>query len=359
MTDFIEVNINNLETGMILAEDIVYNDKVILTKGKRLNKSVIDKINKMLILGSVRVYSEEVNESNKIVVMSSKVTEYIRINQVLNKISELLHDKLQYFLSERSSSMNELSEFHKIIYKELEINSSHIIKSIIAYGSKTDSIYRHSVNVAVLGAVLGKWLEFSGEEINSIIYAGILSNFGKLKIDYEIIHKKSRLTDSEYEIMKTYPKVGYEFLKKNSNINDEVLNTVLTHHEREDGSGYPLGMYGTQISKFAKIIAIADVFDAINSKREYKEKMMPFEALRVLEEEAKGKLDKEYCMTFISHIINFYLGEYAVLSNGEMCKIIQMNINSIESPFVYIEEKDQFVDLSLEKEIYIKEIIFK
>ena len=176
MVNFIEVNINNLETGMILAEDIVCDNRIILTKGKRLNKYVIEKINEILVFGSVKIYSDEVNSSNKIVVMSSKVTEYIRINQVINKMSELLRDKLQYFLCNRVSSIDELSEFHKIIYKELEENSSHIIKSIIAYGSKTDSIYRHSVNVALLGAILGKWLDFNGEEINSIIYAGILSN---------------------------------------------------------------------------------------------------------------------------------------------------------------------------------------
>lgn len=358
MKSFIEVNINNLEEGMILAENITKDENIILTKGKRLNKNLIIKIKDILICGSVQVYCDEIATNKNSALMSSKITEHIRVNQVLDKMAELLKDKIEDLLGEKKFYLDELSEFHKIIYSELENSAEDIIKRIIINGSESDCIYKHSVNVAVLGAILGKWLDFSGEEINNIIYAGVLSNFGKLKIDKDIISKKSRLTEKEYDVIKTYPSVGYKFLKENSDIDNDILNIVLTHHEREDGSGYPLGTQGNSISKFSKIVAIADVFDAINSSRNYKEKKPPFEALQIIKNESKEKLDERYCTVFLSHMINFYLGEYAILSNDEKCKIIQMNIDSLEKPLVYIEERQEFIDLSLQNDIYIKELLF-
>ena len=97
--------------------------------------------------------------------------------------------------------------------------------------------------------------------------------------------------------------------------------------------------------------------DAINSSRNYKEKKPPFEALQIIKNESEDKLDKKYCTVFLNHMINFYLGEYAILSNNEKCRIIQMNIDSLEKPLVYIDEKQEFIDLSLQKDIYIKELL--
>lgn len=127
------------------------------------------------------------------------------------------------------------------------------------------------------------------------------------------------------------------------------------HHEREDGSGYPLGLKGDKIHSFGKIIAIADVFDAINSNRGYKRKKAPFEALQIVKNESLGKLNYEYVKVFLEHIVNYYLGEEVLLNNGERCKIIQMNINNLEKPLVL--KNGEFIDLDKQKEYYIKEML--
>ena len=127
------------------------------------------------------------------------------------------------------------------------------------------------------------------------------------------------------------------------------------HHEREDGSGYPLGLKGNQIHQFGKIIAIADVFDAINSDRGYKRKKAPFEALQIVKNESLGRLNYEYVKIFLEHIINYYLGEQVILNNGDKCKIIQMNINDLERPLLL--KDDNFIDLSKCKELSIKELL--
>src|SRR5471030_418447 len=123
------------------------------------------------------------------------------------------------------------------------------------------------------------------------------------------------------------------------------------HHERLDGSGYPLGLKGNEIHDFAKIIAIADVFDAINSNRGYKRKKLPFEALQIVKTESLGKLDYEYVKVFLEHIVNYYTGEEVLLNTNEKCKIIQMNINNLERPLILKDEN--FMDLEKEKDLYI------
>ena len=127
------------------------------------------------------------------------------------------------------------------------------------------------------------------------------------------------------------------------------------HHEREDGSGYPLSLKGEAIHQFGKIIAIADVFDAINSNRGYKKKKPPFEALQIVKNESLGKLNYEYSKVFIEHIVNYYLGEEAILNSGERCKIIQMNVNNLEKPLIL--KKNEFIELTKEKNLYIEELV--
>ena len=115
------------------------------------------------------------------------------------------------------------------------------------------------------------------------------------------------------------------------------------HHEREDGSGYPLGITGEKIHYFAKIIAIADEFDVMNSDEAYKNKRGPFEILEIIKEKSLGKLDYEYSKIFLEHIVNYYMGEDVILNTDEKSKILQMNVNNLARPLVL--KDGEFIDL--------------
>ena len=143
----------------------------------------------------------------------------------------------------------------------------------------------------------------------------ILHVCGKIKLNSELLNKPDSLTDAEYKEIKKHSVFGYDMVKKLQYIDKSVSYGVLMHHERVDGSGYPLGLKGDEIHPFAKIIAIADVFDAINSDRGYKNKKTPFEALRIVKEESLGMLDYEYVQVFLEHIISYYMGEEVLLNN--------------------------------------------
>ena len=167
--------------------------------------------------------------------------------------------------------MNEIREFSQKIQNELK-PSSIVIKNIVLYGSGSDVIYRHGVNVAALSALLGKWIGLEKSQLNLLVYSAILHDFGKTKIDRDVLKKEAPLTKNEFNMIKTHANLGYKIIKEISFLDKAVSYGVLMHHERVDGSGYPLGLKGEAIHPFAKIIAIADVFDAINSDRGYKKK---------------------------------------------------------------------------------------
>ena len=132
-----------------------------------------------------------------------------------------------------------------------------------------DSTYAHSVNVALICRLIGKWKNFSEKDMDTLTLCGLLHDIGKSKIPNEIIGKPGKLTDSEYEEIKKHPVIGYN-LVKNLDIDQRIKNAVLLHHERFDGKGYPLGLTGNEIDDFTSIVSIADVYDALVSERVYK-----------------------------------------------------------------------------------------
>ncbi|MDE7207321.1 MAG: HD domain-containing protein [Lachnospiraceae bacterium] len=142
--------------------------------------------------------------------------------------------------------------------------------------------YAHSVNVAVIACVIGFGLSLNSEELEQIVMAGLLHDLGKLVIPREILNKPARLTSEEYDIMKTHSTLSYELIKERWDISANVKAAVLYHHENVDGSGYPDGREGDQTSLFTKVLHVADVYDALVSKRPYKNPYSPYEACEYL-----------------------------------------------------------------------------
>ena len=138
--------------------------------------------------------------------------------------------------------------------------------------------YAHSVNVAVISCIIGMGLKLNEEELEQLVMAGLLHDLGKLVIPREILNKPSRLTKEEFSVMKTHSRLSYELIKERWDIPSNVKTAVLYHHENVDGSGYPEGIDGDNMNIFIKIIHIADVYDALVSKRPYKNPYTPYEA---------------------------------------------------------------------------------
>lgn len=218
-----------------------------------------------------------------------------------------------------------------------------------------DSIYAHSLNVAMISRMLGKWLELPEEELDLLTLAASLHDVGKFLIPEEVLNKEGKLTDEEFALIKKHPVLGYEFLK-NQNVDEHVKLAALMHHERCDGSGYPSGITTESIDKFAMIIAIADVYDAMTAARKYRAPLCPFQVIAEFEKDGLSKYYPRYILTFLQHIANAYQNNRVLLNDGRSAKIILLNQNHLSRPMIQLND-GSCLDLAREPELYIKTVV--
>jgi HD-GYP domain-containing protein (c-di-GMP phosphodiesterase class II) len=348
----IYLKIDELKPGMIIADEVKFNNATLLTSGSVVTEDIISRLTVKYFFDKISVYSEEtLNEDSAIVNENRTIKE---IEESFNEFANNVENLFSNINSGMKLDLEEVRDFTRKIQNELK-STSAIIKNIVLYGSGNDVIYKHSVNVAALSAILGKWIGMSDKDINLLTYTGILHDFGKTKIDKNILGKVGALTSKEREEIRNHSIIGYNFIKKIPYISNSVCSGVLMHHERLDGSGYPLGIKEDKIHVFAKIIAIADIFDAVNSDRIYKNGTDPFTALQIVQKEGLGRLDYKFCKIFIDNIINYYMGEKVLLNTNKECKIIQINVNDLCRPLLF--DGSEFIDLKLEGDLYVKELI--
>lgn len=347
------LKIDELKPGMIIADEVKVNNITLIASEIVVTDAIISRLREKYFLDEIAIYSEESSDENNVFI-TNKEKSIKEIKQSFDELSLNVEELFNNINNGGKWELQEVRDFTERIQKELK-STNAIIKSIVFYGSGNDAIYKHSVNVAVLSSILGKWIGLSDIEIKLLTYAGVLHDFGKTKIDKSILDKVGPLAWNEIEEIKKHSIIGYNFTKTIPYISKEVCSGVLMHHERLDGSGYPLGIKEDKIHIFARIIAIADIFDAVNSDRVYKKGTDPFTALQILHNESLGKLDYKFCKIFIDNIINYYTGEEVLLNTNKVCKIIQINVNDLCHPLLF--DGSEFIDLKLESDLYVKNLI--
>ncbi len=159
--------------------------------------------------------------------------------------------------------------------------------------------YTHSVNVGIYSTILASRLGFDAETMKRLAFGFFLHDLGKVHIPLGILNKNGKLSDDEWKAMKAHPYQGYKILKDLDILTEEAKVIVLEHHEKFDGKGYPRGLTGKEIHPYAKICAIADVFDALTTKRSYKAAIDTFEALKIMKETMLHQFDREMFVTFV------------------------------------------------------------
>jgi len=187
--------------------------------------------------------------------------------------------------------------------------------------------YTHCVNVSVLAMAFGDYLGLPQGELMGLGQAGLLHDLGKARIAESILNKPGRLTDEEFEAIRKHPLEGY-FLVKEHQLGVKLIRGMLEHHEKYDGRGYPRGLSGEQIHPYARIIALADVFDALTSQRAYKKAMTTNQAMTLM----FGMRGKDFFPSLVDSFIKS-LGIYPV---GSMVRL-----NTGEIGFVTISNPEQ------------------
>lgn len=225
---------------------------------------------------------------------------------------------------------------------------------------KDDYLLEHSLNVAIILANFGRYLKMDEAEVEALAHAGFLHDLGKIQIPDAILHKPGRLSDDEMQVMKQHVQFGVEALQQ-ANIEPALVRTVSEHHERLDGLGYPAGTAGQDISHAGRMLAIADMYDALTAERVYKPGMSCQKALKILLSDCPARLDKALVDKFIHCMGVFPVGSLVKLNTNKLAMVMQQNASPAK-PVVkifysvsgghYVEPKD--VDLASDSRFSIE-----
>ena len=209
-----------------------------------------------------------------------------------------------------------------------------------------DYTYAHSVNVAVLCCVVGLCMELELADLDALVTAALLHDLGKLNIGADILYKKQRLTPEEYRIMKGHVVRSYEIIADRTDLSAAVKQTVLGHHENVDGSGYPQGLTGDEQTLLMKIIHVADVYDALTTKRPYKKPYFPCEAMEYLMGACGTYFDLEVVSHFMKCVPLFPKGTEVCLSDGRKGIVMENRDLHNLRPVLHMLDGGTVVDLA-------------
>lgn len=344
------IHIYQCKPGYVLAEDI-YDEHGILIMPKDM--VITDYAIKRLETFRVRqlsVYELQDGEENDKRGGSSFEEFKKNYRNDLKAMKQLLGD----LAAGRKLDYEQIASISNSVYSKIR-NISNIIECMNQVKNLDEYTYSHSINVSVYSLLIARWLGLKKEHIRNVIITGILHDIGKIKIPGDILQKKGPLLPEEYETIKEHVTIGYELSKNIPQLNDEIREGILKHHEREDGKGYPFGEKGDKINLYAKIISVSDIYDALTSERVYKKRITPFDTFSELIRIGYGHLDTRILMTFLSRICCYYIGATVRVNNDKTGKVIFVTPKNISTPIVYVD--GEYIDLSRNKQYKIVEML--
>ncbi len=345
------VSLERARTGVHVARTILSLDGIILlSAGAELNEEMIAKLRHY---GITEVYIDD--ELSKDIVAPEIIKEEI-ITEVKSQIKHMMTTPTIKISVEGKKVLEIVDKLMTNI-----LQNDNIIMNLSDIRSVDDYTFSHSVNVCILSLITGVSMGIKGDNLRNLGVGALLHDIGKVRIDEAILQKPSSLTVSEYDETRRHTVYGFEILKNSSDINSTAHIIALSHHERIDGSGYPYNLKNGDIPMPARIVAVADVFDALTTDRVYRKKMLANEVVDYMCSLANKHFDKAVLDAFIKHIANYPVGTAIVLNSGEKGLVAKYNPGFPNRPVirVVIDEdgkmlyKHREVDLSRKLEYRI------
>lgn len=281
-----------------------------------------------------------------------KIKELTRgIDEASAQVEEIFH----YIRRKDEIPIKEvMSEIVPIIEQASEI--PHVYYLFKELQEKDDYTYRHNICVAVISAMLGKWLGYSDEQLREIELAGLFHDIGKTKVPLYLLHKHAKLTASEVNEMNKHTIYGYKLIQNTTHLSDAVALAALQHHERMDGRGYPLQLRQEQIHPYARIINVADVFHALSSERVYKKASSFYQVITHMNDTLQGRFDPVVIITFLHKMTELLVGKSVQLSNGQTGTIVMNNQYRPLRSVIKMED-GSIIDLQQQPDLHIEKVI--
>lgn len=363
------IPLDELTEGMIFGEDVIDKEgRLLVSKNAILTSEILGRLKRFSSkkIFSMRIIPKpidietvvELENGSRETLSASEINfEYTQERLIIKEKFDEMHKSIKKSFDELSRN-NTSPEVKKEIDKTVEEIKSNLsvnielLNEILDIKATDEYLYNHSLNVAVLSNLIGKWLKLDQEDLDILILSGLLHDIGKLKVSPDILYKPGKLTDEEFVEMKRHPEYSYQMVMEMGYKDNTILKAVTFHHEKEDGTRYPLKITGDKIPIHAKILSVADIFDAMTSNRCYKARVSPFKVLEMFQNQNFGKLDYGIIMTFVRRFTEYYVGSEVILSNNKKAKIVSLNTYEITKPLLRTET-GEFVDISKNREIQI------
>lgn len=351
----IKVKVTELLPGDVIAKDLHNSSgSILIKKDTDVKQEMIERLLKSYhdFLFVYRNVGENFN-NNKINISS----------MMLDEINDIINNTAVKFLKQNK----DISQIRKLINEIL--SSEDIIKLLIPIRALGESVYHHSINVAVYALSIGKEMFLPYNRLKVLGTAAILHDIGMQKIPSEILFKDEPLTDKEKQVIQLHPRIGFEILQNTNKFNIEISTIVLQHHERHDGKGYPNGIKNDKINPMAKLINMCDTFDALTNDRPYRQKFEKYQSIEYVLNAGEYFYSSEMIQALISTISIYPYGQWIKLTTGEVGVVIsedeESSINYRPKVMLLIDadgselENARIVDLALRinKDISIQKII--
>ncbi|MBL5768770.1 HD domain-containing protein [Heyndrickxia sporothermodurans] len=358
-----KINIDGLRVGSILAEDVMgMTSSPIIPRGTVISLEHIDVL-KAFFIREVEIESipngqkrqkganknhSEVNVTKAVQVKAHSIFPFL--------FSESVKKYKADFQKWQSGTIIDIANVRDYLYPLLEIaEEENIALNSLFVNNPEDYIYYHSISVGILSGLIAKRMGDNKGRYYQTALAGCLANAGMAKISPRIISKQTTLTDSEKAEIQEHPNYSLKMVQNSPLLKSETKLAIFQHHEKLDGSGYPMGVKGKQYYSMSRIITVADVFHALVSDRLYKKKIAPLKALEIMKIDEFGKFDLEVINTLLSMIANLSIGTKVKISNGSFGEVVFIKQTAPIRPLIRLND-GEIIDLEKERNLYIEEV---
>ncbi len=291
--------------------------------------------------------------------IEDKISEGITIDDIIDEQLKVeAKIKLETIIKNNGNIKDMLPTISNIVDCIME-NKDAVIQ-ISQLRNYHDYTYSHCVNVGILAISIGLKYNYNRNDLIKLGAAGMLHDIGKNDIPVEILDKPGKLTREEFELIKNHPLYGYNMLKDSVELSSLTKVGVLQHHERCDGTGYPNGLKGDEISMFGKIIAVADTYDAMTSMRSYRPAFSSVEAYEFLIGDGNTRYDLSIVEKFTKCIAVYPVGTCVKLTDGTKAIVVKNYSDNPLRPLLRNIETNEMIDLQNDGKylnICVKEVI--
>ncbi len=316
----IKKNINDVEIGMILAQEVTGPQGVHLIPE---NTALIEEhLTKLKQWNIDYVFIKVESEDERI------EKEEIKTRQIFQKAYSnavtCLQNIKQNISSEKAIKIEEIEAPVKDMMAKVNENRD-VLMQLTRLNMMENHLFSHSINVCVYALVVGKYLNLAGEQLLELGTTALLHDIGMVKIEESLWNNNRPVSDNSWQHIKKHPHFGAEILEQSGGYSRKIIEGIKHHHERINGSGYPLGLKGDEISFYGGIVGLVNVFESLTAYRKYREPVIPNEAMKIILAKGRNHFAPEFLRALVAHIAIYPIGSLVMLNTGEIAQVTGVN----------------------------------